>query len=287
MLQHVGSFATSPSHIFGRSTTLRGVLFTACHALSLHRVLHSLPAAHGTIAMSRPTRQCSSRLMKELKAIQKDPPPNVVAMPLAHNVLEWHYLITGADDSPYAGGCYHGVLKFPPDYPFKPPGIIMITPSGRFRPNTRLCLSMSDFHPETWVPLWSVASVLTGVFTFMLDASPTAGSVVSTDAEKRRYAALSWEYNMRDPIVRELFPEHLEPPPEAKAKLEAMRAASASKGGAGGGGVATGGAVAERRAEQGSGVSCWLLLLLLLLGGLACYAVINSLGAGTARAEEL
>ena len=55
---------------------------------------------------------------------------------------------------PYAGGCYHGKITFPEQYPFKPPSIRMLTPSGRFQVNTRLCLSMSDFHPETWQPSW-------------------------------------------------------------------------------------------------------------------------------------
>jgi ubiquitin-protein ligase len=49
------------------------------------------------------------------------------------------------------GGKYHGKLIFPASYPFKPPTIMMCTPSGRFKTNTRLCLSMSDFHPETWL----------------------------------------------------------------------------------------------------------------------------------------
>ena len=36
------------------------------------------------------------------------------------------------------------------DYPFKPPSLLMVTPNGRFETGQRLCLSMSDFHPETW-----------------------------------------------------------------------------------------------------------------------------------------
>lgn len=28
--------------------------------------------------------------------------------------------------------------------------------------NTRLCLSMSDYHPESWNPVWSVSCILTG-----------------------------------------------------------------------------------------------------------------------------
>ena len=69
----------------------------------------------------------------------------------------------GARGSPYEGGYFHGKLKFPPEYPLKPPSILMLTPSGRFKPNTRLCLSMSDFHPETWNPMWSVSTILMGL----------------------------------------------------------------------------------------------------------------------------
>jgi hypothetical protein len=46
--------------------------------------------------------------------------------------LECHFIMRGPEDSPYAGGEYHGVLLFPPQYPFAPPGIKVFTPSGRF-----------------------------------------------------------------------------------------------------------------------------------------------------------
>ena len=45
---------------------------------------------------------------------------------------------------------------------------MMITPNGRFQINTRLCLSISDFHPDTWNPAWSVATILTGLLSFMV-----------------------------------------------------------------------------------------------------------------------
>jgi ubiquitin-conjugating enzyme E2 J2 len=53
----------------------------------------------------------------------------------------------------YLGGWYHGMVIFPKEYPYKPPSIQMITPNGRFKCCTPLCLSMSDFHPESWNPL--------------------------------------------------------------------------------------------------------------------------------------
>ncbi len=67
-----------------------------------------------------------------------------------------------------------------PEYPFKPPAIMMLTPNGRFKTNTRICMSMSDYHPETWNPLWSVASILTGLLSFMLEDTITAGYLETT-----------------------------------------------------------------------------------------------------------
>lgn len=41
-------------------------------------------------------------------------------------------------------------VVFSPQYPYKPPSILMLTPSGRFAIQQKLCLSISDFHPESW-----------------------------------------------------------------------------------------------------------------------------------------
>ena len=94
---------------------------------------------------------------------------------------------------------------------------------------------MSDFHPETWVPAWSVASILNGVLSFMLESTvraclhararsyragrplkhariprvpqPTVGSVEASAAERRRLARASFAFNRKVAIFRELFPQ--------------------------------------------------------------------------------
>jgi len=33
----------------------------------------------------------------------KEPVPHIVAFPSQSNILEWHYVITGPDDTPYRG----------------------------------------------------------------------------------------------------------------------------------------------------------------------------------------
>jgi ubiquitin-protein ligase len=54
------------------------------------------------------------------------------------------YVLEGSEGTPFEGGVYHGKIKFPEEYPFKPPGISMITPNGRFATNKKICMSMSD-----------------------------------------------------------------------------------------------------------------------------------------------
>mmetsp|Transcript_10697 Transcript_10697/g.21405 ORF Transcript_10697/g.21405 Transcript_10697/m.21405 type:complete len:224 (+) Transcript_10697:286-957(+) len=150
-------------------------------------------------------KQNLQRLQRELKALKEDPVPGVHAAPLPANMLEWHFVIEGPAASPYQGGFYHGIIKFPQEYPFKPPSIRMLTPSGRFEPNQRICLSMSDFHPETWNCMWSVSSILQGVVSFMLDSSPAIGTMTTSESVKRQLARQSMRSNLQDKNFRELF----------------------------------------------------------------------------------
>lgn len=144
------------------------------------------------------SRQSQKRLTKEYKAITLNPPPYISAKPNDENILEWHYVITGPQTTPFEGGQYHGILRFPSEYPFKPPSISMITPNGRFACNTRLCLSMSDYHPDTWNPAWSVATILTGLLSFMTGDESTTGSITTSDNVKRRLAVSSKEWNVNE-----------------------------------------------------------------------------------------
>ncbi|KAI5828797.1 UBC-like protein [Schizophyllum commune Tattone D] len=157
------------------------------------------------------TKAAQKRLSKEYATMQKEPPPYVWAVPDERNILTWNFIIRGPPDSPYAGGEYHGQLLFPAEYPFKPPGIKMLTPSGRFYPDKKICFSMSDFHPGSWNPAWSVQTILTGLLSFMLSDEITTGSVNSSPAHKRGFAAQSHNWNIQQARFREAFPEYATP----------------------------------------------------------------------------
>lgn len=154
------------------------------------------------------TKSAAARLRQDYLRIKKDPVPYVIgAEPLPSNILEWHYVIKGPEKTLYEGGYYHGKLIFPKDFPFKPPKIIILTPNGRFKTHTRLCLSISDFHPDTWNPAWSVATILTGLLSFMLEKAPTLGSIETSDFQKRQFAENSMEVNLKDQTFCDLFPD--------------------------------------------------------------------------------
>lgn len=153
------------------------------------------------------SKQSNRRLAKEFKLIQENPVPYISAHPNDSNILEWHYVLTGPPDTPYAGGQYHGTLTFASDYPFKPPSIRMITPSGRFKTNTRLCLLMLDFHPDTWNPAWLVLTILTGLLSFMTGSEGTTGSITTSTEEKVRLAGESKAWNVaRNERFKREFP---------------------------------------------------------------------------------
>ena len=64
-----------------------------------------------------------------------------------------------------------------------------------------------DFHPDTWNPAWSVGTILTGLLSFMLETTPTLGSIETTYQAKKNYAKTSSEFNLKNKIFFKLFPD--------------------------------------------------------------------------------
>jgi len=136
-----------------------------------------------------------------------EPPELIHARPDEKNMLIWHYLLQGPPDTEFAGGWYWGRLRFPKNYPMGPPTITMTTPNGRFEVNKRLCLSMSDFHPETWEPSWTISTVLTGLLSFMCEDTRTAGSIETTSSVKKRFAKETIEWNLSQEEFMLIYPD--------------------------------------------------------------------------------
>lgn len=120
------------------------------------------------------------RILRELKEISESDNPDIAAAALEDNIFEWLFVIRGAWGSEFEGGIYHGRILMPAEYPFKPPAFVMMTPSGRFETKTKICLSISSYHPESWQPSWSVQSALVALIAFM--QTPGNGAIGSMDS---------------------------------------------------------------------------------------------------------
>jgi Ubiquitin-protein ligase len=110
---------------------------------------------------------------------------NYVRMgPFGKNLLRWHFSVLGPSNSPYSEGIYHGRILLPKNYPMSPPRVQMLTPSGRFVPGEDICLSASNYHPETWTPRWTILSLIDALRLHMLTTPNEIGGIDST-REKR------------------------------------------------------------------------------------------------------
>jgi len=129
------------------------------------------------------------RILQEVKEMQSNPSPDFMALPLEEDIFEWQFAILGPRDSEFEGGIYHGRIQLPSDYPFKPPSFMLLTPSGRFEIQKKICLSISNYHPEHWQPSWSVRTALVALIAFM----PTnpGGALGSLDYKKEDRQALA------------------------------------------------------------------------------------------------
>ncbi len=171
----------------------------------LAKIQTKVAGAAGEVSKNVAAQPVNKRLLTEFRRILRTPIEFIEARPLETNLLEWHFVITGTQD-PYVGGKYHGILEFPDDFPMKPPSIKMLTPSGRFEINKRICLSMSDFHKESWNPAWTIEKILIGLMSYMYEENnESVGSLLESKEDRRKYAQASSYFNAQNEIYVELF----------------------------------------------------------------------------------
>lgn len=83
--------------------------------------------------------------------------------------------------------------------------------------------------------MWSVSTILTGLYSFMIETMPTLGSIETSEGVKRQLARQSLEYNVRDATFRKLFPEYVKI--HQKRVVSLKEKGGGEKSGTGSGGI--------------------------------------------------
>jgi ubiquitin-conjugating enzyme E2 J1 len=95
----------------------------------------------------------------------------------------------------FEGGIYHGRILLPAEYPFKPPNIVFLTKNGRFETGTKICLSISAYHPEHWQPAWGVRTMLEAIISFLpTEGQGAIGALDWTPRERKKLAEASLSF---------------------------------------------------------------------------------------------
>jgi len=114
---------------------------------------------------------------RDIMSIYKDPPPGIFVVPDEQDMSLVHALITGTFGTPYEGGLFYFVIRFPPTYPIDAPKVKLMTTGGgtvRFNPNLyangKVCLSiLGTWTGPAWSPAQSLESVLISIQSLLSD----------------------------------------------------------------------------------------------------------------------
>jgi ubiquitin-conjugating enzyme E2 D/E len=111
------------------------------------------------------------RIEKEYTDLQKDPPAGCSAGPVGEDLFHWEGSIFGPTSSPFQGGVFKVQIRFPSEYPFKPPHIQFTTKiyHPNISPSGAICL---DILKGQWSPALTISKVLLSILSLLDDPNP-------------------------------------------------------------------------------------------------------------------
>lgn len=139
----------------------------------------------------------TTRLTKELYILNRDHKDEFSISPSKDDPLRWIVKIKGPDDSPYQRGIFFILIRFPTDYPFKPPTVSFTTKI--YHPNIsrdgRIFVDMLD---SRWSPAFTIDKVLMSINILLCEPNtddpvePEIAHVYKTDRAKYNRLAAEW-----------------------------------------------------------------------------------------------
>ena len=114
------------------------------------------------------------RIMNDYIDFNKNKPDGIYLWIDRENIYQQYALIIGPPNTPYFGGYFFFDIKFPTNYPDKPPELKMLTINNkvRFNPNLyqcgKVCLSiLGTWAGPNWKSIMHIRLVLTSIISLM------------------------------------------------------------------------------------------------------------------------
>jgi ubiquitin-conjugating enzyme E2 R len=171
---------------------------------------------HNTsITSSDPRQYGSLKILKtEFADLIKDPPEGFIVEPDQNDFSTWRVGIFGPPDTLFAGGYYKAILKFPFDYPYRPPTLKFL--SDMWHPNVypdgHICISIlhepgedersGEKACERWSVAQNVRSILLSIISMLNEPNTSSPANIDASVEYRKYK--------EDPINHPAYKEKLE-----------------------------------------------------------------------------
>jgi len=138
------------------------------------------------------------RIEQEVKTFDKEREFYYQVIQDVNDIHTFYYILRGNDNSDYSGGYYLGKIVLPPDYPTENPAFYMLTPSGRFDIDHKICLTNSNYHSENNYKSssWSITKMIVGMASiFENDETSGIAHLRKTPQERKDLAEKSIAYN--------------------------------------------------------------------------------------------
>lgn len=147
---------------------------------------------------SNPNNMCLKRIKKDLLRFHTEPPADIYIAADERDVTLVHALVVGPAETPYEGGFFYFLVRFPPDYPIRSPRVKLMTTGEntvRFNPNLyrngKVCLSIiGTWEGPAWYPGQHLLSVLLSIQSLMCENpyfNEPGVTMEFTPGDSRRY----------------------------------------------------------------------------------------------------
>jgi len=143
----------------------------------------------------------TQRIQRDLQALNDNPLPFIrnLQLSVVDGLNELEGVLIGPENSDYVGGHFRFLIRFPPEYPFKPPEFYFRTAMCHPNVDTKTGTACHDQLIATWAPNITLTRLLSEMHGLL--ARPNYDTPIEGDSlvDKSRAKARQWTQQFASP----------------------------------------------------------------------------------------